>query len=180
MRALWRRRRAGRQPIYKTWFAMWIDMRGFTIPRFARVMLVSPNTIAKWRNGASMTRRNAIMMRSLFPDAPVHALGGPVIHMTEPLPINARSKRMYRFIFRQFDLIETEQMPTEVWPKAVEEARLRHAYYGRHAHKPERSIEPSQSAFSSSPPNPDRVADVLPPTLGGEQPVDRRVDPAGG
>ena len=103
----WRRKGGkGRPVVYKTWFAVWMSMKQITIDEFAKICLVSTPSVERWRAGRVMSPHMAKLIKAWFPDAPIHAYGGPVVLLKEPLPMCSRSAEMYKFIFRLGGMID--------------------------------------------------------------------------
>jgi hypothetical protein len=103
---------------YKTWLALWIDMKGWSVDTFARILCYSHVSVQKWRKGR-IGPHAAQLIRARWPDAPVHRLGGHVPRINEPLPINARTPDLYRFMFKKMGLIGEKA----ICPVTLERAR---------------------------------------------------------
>lgn len=132
----------GNQPRVVTWLGLWLLMRRYTYKRFAKICICSENAVERWaihRRGMSV--RSARIMRALFPDCPISIRGGMVPLLSEPLPYNARTVKLYRFLLA-FVGQRSHASPSRLWPLALEKARLG-----------DRS-EPSEGAGPAGQPNP--------------------------
>ena len=98
-------RRFGRPVVFRTWFGVWCEMKGLGIAEMARILMVGPASVERWRAGRPINRHMARLVKAFFPDAPIHGYGGPVALLRDPLPVQARSVEMYKFIFRMGGLI---------------------------------------------------------------------------
>lgn len=117
---MYRKSRTRGRPIkFKTWLGLWMDMKGFTIEAMARMMYFGEMSIKRWRAGNAIGRHAAQLMRSRWPDAPVALRGGHVPRLDEPLPINARTPDLYRYLFKKMGVIGEK----EIAPIALERAR---------------------------------------------------------
>ena len=96
----------GRPVVFRTWLAVWMELKKMTIPEFARVLMVGTASVERWRSGKGMGRHNSMLTKAFFPDCPINALGGNPPRLNEPLPSCARSVDMYKFIFKLGGVID--------------------------------------------------------------------------
>jgi hypothetical protein len=141
---------------FVTWLALWLEANDISVERFSRSILSSPRTVKTWISGRQpMSQHLSQLTLALYPDCPILRNGGPVRLLSECLPGNARRPRFYRYLFKRLGLAPTELDPINVWGKAVEMARLWDSCA-------------DQGPMAAGQPDPEGIADVLPPADGGE------------
>ena len=161
----------GRRTVYHTWFALWMDVRGLTIHRLMNLLQVAPSSIVKWRKGRPMRRHMATLIRALYPEAPINRGGGPVPRLQDRLPIHARTPQLYRFLMKRLGFIQKTETPEQIWPVALEEARLtlrkKKEFQNTIISEADRRfidrLKAGQSTILPGQPNANGIANVFPP-----------------
>lgn len=109
----------GRPIVYKTWLSLWLDARQVTAEGFARAVCYSLMSVHRWRRGGPMGEHAAQLIRARWEDAPINRRGGRVIPISAPLPINARTPLLYRFLMKKAGIIGE----AKIAPIALAQAR---------------------------------------------------------
>lgn len=104
----------------RTWFTLWMETCRFTSHGLARRLCYGRNSIMRWRRGESIGPHAAMLLRSRWPDCPVHLRGGKVPMLNETLPVNARTPRIYKRLFKKMGMTQEK---TTSGPVALERAR---------------------------------------------------------
>lgn len=97
---------AGRPSQYKTWLSVWLEANGLSGEEFAKIVLVEPESVDRWRVGGIIGSKSARTILAFFPDAPVYKRGGFVPTIAEPLPLQSRTKEVYKCILKISGVVE--------------------------------------------------------------------------
>lgn len=157
---------AGRPMTIKVWFALWLKMKGYTIQYFAKITCLSEQTIQYWMEGKrGLYRRNAFLLRAMFPDIPIHAYGGAMPKLSDPLPGNARTADLYRYMLRNMDLFKHAAEPPKFHRLTIDELRQ------QAAEDATKALKARKGAVPPGQPDADRISDVFPPADEGGKPI---------